>query len=75
MSLPGFNAIASLFRSAQSYQAKSSATVLTTPDASISPSMTAQAAGRAARLTLGVSYPPPDGLCQICDCTCYPFPC
>lgn len=76
MNLPGFSAISSLSKPTQSYRARTLGPVLAISASTISPSMTPQAAiGRIGRLTLGVSYPPPSGGCQICDCTCYPFPC
>jgi len=73
MSMPGFTAEASIFRKRESYRAQTSGPVLAMPAVAISPSMTPQVAMR--RIGLGINYPPPDGGCQICDCTCYPFPC
>jgi hypothetical protein len=73
MTMPGFTAEASVSTKRASYRAQISDLVLTIPAAAIWPSMTSQAATR--RIGLGISYPPPDGGCQICSCTCYPFPC
>jgi hypothetical protein len=73
MSVPGFTAASSLPKLTQCYRTRTSGTVLAM--SAISPSITPQAGiGRIARLTLGASYPPPDGGRQICVCTCYPVP-
>jgi hypothetical protein len=74
MNMPGFTAELSVSTKRGSYRAQTSDLVSAMPAAAIWPSMTPQAAMR--RIGLGISYPPPDdGGCQICDCTCYPFPC
>jgi hypothetical protein len=73
MTMPGFTAESSVFTKRGSYRTQTSGLVLAMPAATIWPSRTPQAAMR--RIGLGISYPPPDGGCQICDCTCYPFPC
>lgn len=73
MNMPGFNAEASVSMKRASYRAQTSGLVSAMPAAAIWPSMTSQAVTR--RIGLGISYPPPDGGCQVCSCTCYPFPC
>lgn len=69
MSLPGFTATASLFEPTQPYRVQSS---VPAPSAAIAPSLVPVAIRRT---SIGVSYPPTGGGCQICDCTCYPIPC
>jgi hypothetical protein len=75
MNMPGFTADLSLYKASGHYEQSS----ISTPMAfgvQAALRMTLPAAmGRSGRLTLGVTYPPPDGGCQICDCTYYPFPC
>lgn len=73
MAIPGFTAESPLSMKRGAYRAHLSSLVLAMPAAAIWPSMTAQAA--MGRIGLGISYPPPDGGCRICDCTCFPFPC
>ena len=77
MNLPGFSAISSLSKPTQSYRARAFGIASAMSASTISPFMRPQAAmGRVGSLTLGVRYPDPRGdECQICDCTCYPFPC
>jgi hypothetical protein len=72
MNMPGFTAELSVSTKRGSYRAQISGLVSAMPVA-IWPSMAPQAAMH--RIGLGITYPPPGGGCQICDCTCYPFPC
>jgi hypothetical protein len=73
MNLPGFNALASLSKPTQNYRAISETVSALGVLYNIRPQTAT--IGRIGGLTLGVSYPPPNGGCQICYCSCYPFPC
>jgi len=72
MKMPGFTAEASYFKTSRHYQSTNFANSATPTAGLVQPSLPQ---GTMRRIGLGISYPPPGGGCQICDCTCYPFPC
>jgi hypothetical protein len=73
MNMPKFTAEASIATTRGFYRAQTLSLASALPAGAVWPSMIPRAAMR--RIGLGIRYPPPDGGCQICDCTCYPFPC
>jgi hypothetical protein len=73
MNMPRFDTESSLDPTEGIYWEKAVFGRFASDGTAISLSMTPQAAMR--RIGLGISYPPTDGGCQICTCTCYPVPC